>query len=309
MSSPDTDVSGIATTTNAKTGYKRPTKIMRQSTSFVFHEDTHTFSVVLPEKPSWEQSIQTHYPGAIREEAFVKTVTNTLNGLGFYNHNTLSCVSLCRDEMCSPFLDLIDQHWKQPFMQIPDDVGEEEILYTHSFILSSLAGMLFLGVTGMKAAVSHASCDKDGRQRFIFFAFPHIGISEKGILGEVERPGHATPSTACGALVALHSQLKEDYLHLEADPDDIEYSLLKQRLLKRMPLFSGKVPSIKELTDLTHKAIKEDLERLVKQTVDPEKADYAVLTGIQVHSPGGASYIWEGEMYTVISGEKTPLVL
>jgi len=299
--------------------------MQRQGTSFIFHEDTHIFTVVLPDKcqcgepslkrcsicnkPTWEQAIQHYFPGAIREEAFVKTTYAALNNLGFYNYNTLSCVSLCRDEMCSPLLDLIDQHWKAPFIKIRDEEGKSETLYTHSFLMSSLAGMLFLGVTGMKAATSHAPHDKEGRQKYVFYAFPHIGISDKGILGEVERPGHDNPSTACGALVHLHEQLKEEFLHLESDPNDVEYSLMKQRLLKRMPLFSGKVPSIKSLTELTYQAILEDLEKLIEIVVKPENADYAVLTGIQVHSPGGASYIWEGEMYTVISGKRENLVI
>jgi hypothetical protein len=154
--------------------------------------------------------------------------------------------------------------WKSPFMNIKDDVGKAETLYTHSFCLSSLAGkrvvgkveekrkggeggrgrrgergrteggknerintstifsslppspllsspffcsfyilkylfnfysgMLFLGVTGMKAAVSHAPIDSNGRQKFVFFAFPHIGISDKGILGEVSIFSPLSPS-------------------------------------------------------------------------------------------------------------------
>lgn len=38
------------------------------------------------------------------------------------------------------FLDEIDSLWKAPFMNIKDDVGKAETLYTHSFCLSSLAG-------------------------------------------------------------------------------------------------------------------------------------------------------------------------
>lgn len=288
---------------------ERPTKLSRQITSFIFNETTHTFSVILPEKPSWDVAIQHHFPGSIREEAYVKRTYKTLNDLGFYHYNTLSCVSLCRDEMCSPFLEEIDSSWKSPFMNIKDDVGKAETLYTHSFCLSSLAGMLFLGVTGMKAAVSHAPIDHNGRQKFVFFAFPHIGISDKGVLGEVDRPGHDKPSAACGAIVQFWSELASGQLHLETDPSDIEYSLLKQRLLKRIPLFSNQVPTVKQLTYLAYSTILEDLEKLISQVVDPALADYAVLTGIQVHSPGGASYIWEGEQYTVINGVKTELTV
>lgn len=287
---------------------KQP-KLTRQMTSFIFDETSHAYSVLLPDKPTWEQAIQHHFPGAIREEAFVKRTYAELNSLGFYNYNTLSCVSLCRDEMCSPFLDEIDSLWKAPFMNIKDEVGKAETLYTHSFCLSSLAGMLFLGVTGMKAAVSHAPIDGHGRQKFVFFAFPHIGISDKGTLGEVERPGHEKPTTACGAIVQLRKELESGFINLETDPSDIEFTLLKQKLLKRIKLFSGEVPSVKKLTYFAYEAILEDLEKLIEQVVDPKFADYAVLTGIQVHSPGGASYIWEGETYTCINGVKDPFVV
>lgn len=82
-------------------------------------------------------------------------------------------------------------------MNIKDEMGKKETLYTHSFIMSSLAGMhcqclvyshqssgmLFLGVTGMKAAISHSPLEND-RKKFLFFAFPHIGLSDSGQFGE-----------------------------------------------------------------------------------------------------------------------------
>jgi len=142
-----------------------------------------------------------------------------------------------------------------------------------------------------------------------FFAFPHIGISDTGRFGEVERPGHETPSSACGALVSFCKELQTGTLHLELDPQDIEYSLLKQRLLKKIQLFSGSPPSIKQLTDITHQTILEDISQLVESSVDKNASDFAILTGIQIHTPGGASYIWPGTMYVVHDGKFSDLVL
>jgi len=283
-----------------------PSQLRRTKTSYSFNELTHVFTVVEPEQPLWQQIIHEHYPGSVREEAFVKKSHTILSEYGFTHYNTLSCVSLCRDEMCSPFLNMVDEHWKAPFMNIKDEFGKKETLYTHSFIMSSLAGMLFLGTSGMKAALSHAPLEK-GRRRYVFFAFPHIGIGDKGVFGEVERPGHEVPSEACGALSSFVKELESGNYHLELEPTDIEYSLLKQRLLKKVQLFSGKAPSIKQITDITHRTIVEDLKRLVDATIDKECCDYAILTGIQIHTPGGASYIWPSTMYIIKDGQRIDL--
>lgn len=284
--------------------------LFRLRTSYSFNEETHCFSVVEPVnvKPLWESTINKHYPGAMREEAFVKKSHTILDEYGFHRYNTLTCITICRDEMCSPFMELVDEHWKSPFMNIKDEEGKKETLYTHSFVMSSLAGMLFLGTTGMMAAVSHAPVDtKDGRQRYVFFAFPHIGLCDKGTFGKVERPGHEQPTAACGALAEFNHELTKGDLHLELDTQDIEYSLLKQRLLKKIKLFSGHIPSIEELTNVAYETIVEDLEKLVDRTIDKKASDYVILAGVQIHTPGGASYIWPGTSYVVKEGVRSKL--
>ncbi len=94
--------------------------------------------------------------------------------------------------------ELIDEAWRTPYLHIPG--GRK--LHTHSFVLTSLAGMyyfsllffiyhcstlgmLFLGSTGMGAAVSHAPKDDKGKQRFVFYVMPHVGIDENGDIGSV----------------------------------------------------------------------------------------------------------------------------
>ncbi|CAL6334608.1 unnamed protein product [Bathycoccus prasinos] len=39
-----------------------------------------------------------------------------------------------------------------------------------------------------------------------------------------------------------------------------------------------------DVTKLANKVIQGDIADLIEKTVDPEKADYAVITGIQIHS-------------------------
>ncbi|MCA9498914.1 MAG: hypothetical protein KC588_06945 [Nitrospira sp.] len=68
-----------------------------------------------------------------------------------------------------------------------------------AFNFSSLAGMLYLGVKGFQAAHHHAP-NTDGRERYVYFAFPHIAIDENGTFGNCRRTGRQVLSQACGAL-------------------------------------------------------------------------------------------------------------
>lgn len=227
------------------------------------------------------------FPGARTQERYVDAVHSCLRGLGFDAANTIACVGVCRDELTRSFVDHVQRLW-----------GE-------AFNLSGLAGLVFLGRTGLSAALSHAPAGFE-RQRYLFFTLPHVGLGEDGELGVCVRPGQSTPSPACGALIAFRSELLEGKVNLELDPDDLEQSLLRQRLFPR--LANRPVPPLEELTRLAHDAILEDLERAITLTIDPEQADYAVFSGIQIHAPGG-HHVWPGTSYAVVGKKRQPLSL
>jgi len=88
--------------------------------------------------------------------------------------------------------------------------------------------------------------------------------------------------------------------------EDVEQSLIKQRLLRDIPY--GHVPDLFELTKITHKAIHADLEHVISKIVDPGKSDYALITGIQIHGPEN-NYVWPGVCYAVVQGTKRNLTL
>ncbi len=237
---------------------------------------------------NFKQTLAKHFPKAMPEADFVSRTYQALFKHGFNRLNTIACVSVCRDELTYPLVDKIYHTW-----------GE-------AFNFSSLAGMLFLGKTGFSAAKHHAP-ETDGRERYTFFALPHIAIGAKGEIGLCYRPGRREASNACGALMAFHQEMVSGHLSLELDPDDIEQSLLKQHLFRKIKY--GEIPDLISLTKLTHETILEDLERMISLTVDPTRSDYAVLSGIQVHGPEKVNYIWPGLVYTVIAGQRHDLPL
>jgi len=237
---------------------------------------------------NFQQALDIHYPGTISEADFVKSSYDALGGHGFNDKNTIACVGVCRDEVTRSLLDRIQEAW-----------GE-------AFNFSSLGGMLFLGKTGFSAAHNHAPVD-DGRERYVYFAMAHTAIDEKGEIGVCHRPGRPGSSVACGALEAFRQEMLEGNLSLELDLDDVEQSLLKHRLFRKIRY--GDVPELVTLTKIAHGVILEDLERLVELTVDTSVSDYAILSGIQIHGPDREQYVWPGAMYVVVNGRLTELVL
>jgi hypothetical protein len=80
-------------------------------------------------------------------------------------------------------------------------------LFGAPFNVHGLGAVLTCGVTGMGAGLSH--CPRTGgRQKYVFFSFPHIAVNAAGVVGEVSRPG-CPHSHACGALLKVLGELKK----------------------------------------------------------------------------------------------------
>lgn len=249
---------------------------------------------------------ETDFSTQIPEASFVDQTYATLNRLGFTPGNSIPCVALCRDELTVPLLNLINRAWGSE----PDNC--------QAFIMHSLAGMLLLGKTGMKAATSHAPHDeKDGRMRYIFYCFAHIGLNDQGVHGLVRRHGMRNDSKACGALAACRDELLQGNLDDEIDPHDIEQSLLKQRLIKKIrldqeiPNFTEltEIPSLAKLTKIASAATLQDLEKLILLTINSNDqetlSDYAVFTGVQINHGKHVNSVWPSTSYVVVEGKRT----
>jgi hypothetical protein len=237
---------------------------------------------------NFRQTLDAHFPDTIPEADFVRSSYASLYLHGFSDENTIACVGVCRDEITRSLLDQIQNVW-----------GE-------AFNFSSLGGMLFLGKTGFLAAHHHAPVD-GGRERYVYFAMAHIAIDEDGAIGICYRPGRPDPSGACGALIAFRQEMLDGDLSLELDLDDIEQSLLKHRLFRKISY--GDLPDLMTLTKIAYRVILEDLEHLVELTLDTSVSDYAILSGIQIHGPNREQYTWPGVMYVVINGQREEMVL
>lgn len=221
------------------------------------------------------------------EADFVARTCEELEKFGFIAENTIACVGVCRDEITQPLIDRIKSKWGEVFN------------------LSGLAGMFFAGKTGLSAAMHHAP-NKDGKERYVYYALPHIAIDDEVQVGCCTRTGRGGKSTACGALNAFQKEIAGGKINPTMDNEDVEQSLLKMRLLKEIPY--GQVPGLLELTKIARMVIQTDLEQLLKGLIDTDKSNYAVVTGIQIHGPDG-NYVWPASCYAIVEGIRQDVVL
>jgi hypothetical protein len=209
----------------------------------------------------------------VPDAVLIKHVTKVLAKHGFTPESSINLVSTCRDEICRPFTEQLDRVWG------------------NSFNISSLAGFCFCGRTGFKAAMAHAPV-VDGTERYVFWVAPHIGLTLEGEVGKVFRPGREAASSACGAMIAVHNELKSGRLQVSLDPLDLEQSLLKQQLVNS--LHYGHVPTLVELTYRAYETIFAEVQKLAAASIDPLKCEYVIIAGIQVHGPLGQNFFWPG---------------
>jgi hypothetical protein len=227
----------------------------------------------------FEAVLRNLFPNVYTEIEFVKRTYSALEKHGFTDEDAIAVVCICRDEISQSLRSIIKHMW-----------GE-------AFNLSSLAGMFFAGQTGLAAAMHHSPV-VEGKERYVFYALPHIAIDAEGHLGSCKRAGRDGESMACGALNAFQKELSGGQLNLSMDELDLEQSLLKRRLLREIQY--GHVPDLLELTKIAQRVVQKDLEHVLNTIIDRSRSNYAMVTGIQIHGPEH-NYVWPASCYAVVN--------
>ena len=253
-----------------------------------------------------EDRLNLFFPHSIKVDDYVSRVEILLNEYNFIGTNTIAMMNICRDESTNGLKEMIER------------------IFGATFKITGLGGVITCGVTGIKAGLSHAPCDQD-REKYLFISYPHIALHPTSEinhgLGIVRRCGQVNTSYACGALIKCLEELQSEGIDNNIkspgvhEPDDVEYSILKQRLARMIKKKNIDVNSMNlaDITKLAEERISEDLEILISKTVDTTKADYAVFTGIQIHTWENPSEYWTNEhilpslSYIVVDGEKIQL--
>lgn len=227
--------------------------------------------------PAFHETVQNHFPGTLPLKEYMRKTYDCLLNYRFNDNNTMGMVAICRDEIADPLFKEVIKYWGK------------------TFNCCSLAGFVMMGKTGLAAATDHTPIFECLR-RFTFYAMPHIAISRYGDIGRVYREGIEKPSHACGALEVIVNELKSGHLNLETDMEDIEQTIIRQKILSTINY--GDKPDLVEITKLASQIIFNDVEKLLS-TLDNTIFQYAVMTGILIHGPLETQWIYPQNFYVV----------
>lgn len=134
----------------------------------------------------FDKIVLDHFPGAMTNKEIVSRVSSILASKGYTPLNTLLATSLCCDELAR---------------QLEDDFTG---VYGNNFNLGGLSGFPFAGNTGFGAMAAHIPDDG----YCLVVHGPHVGITEDGEVGKVERSGIALVDKCCGSAIAASNYLK-----------------------------------------------------------------------------------------------------
>ena len=136
--------------------------------------------------PEFDAIVKSKFPNALTNKELLTKVTEVLSKKGFTPENTLLATSLCCDELARALED--------DFVRV----------YGDNFFLGGLSGFPFAGNTGFGAMAAHIP--DDGYSIIIYG--PHVGISQTGVVGKVERKGIELLDNCCGSAIAASNYLK-----------------------------------------------------------------------------------------------------
>jgi hypothetical protein len=191
-----------------------------------------------------EHFIKKHYPEAQEGKVFTRDLVEKLTDQHKFDlTKTLLATSVCSDEIIRSATNF-----------------REYVSYSHPFSLGGLAGIPFSGLTGFKAFASHIP---DNGSAIILYG-PHIGVSENGTVGIVERVGQNRPSTCCGALKASVDGLSDKNAS-SADLDiDYQMSVIEREVrASREKVVAHDIPLV-AATDAMYGFIHERMHKLME---------------------------------------------
>ncbi len=220
-------------------------------------------------------AVTSKFPHAVELHDFLDQQGEVLAAHGFRPGEALAVTAGCRDELAAEYRAEVRRRWNQ------------------AFDFSSLSGLPFAGVTGMRAVIDHVP-HVAGHPEVVIFAMPHIGLLEDGTMGRTMRRGRSRPTTACGSLIAATQAARGQQPAAAPpecsdrpliDPLDPEQSLVQFRLAAEFGDISTMTPV--ELVTGVARLMVEDLWQLISAVTIPSEDDVALVSGVLIHCPDG----------------------
>ena len=293
----------------------------------------------LPERLSIRarlRMLNERFPGVLHDNDFVARCEIALGAKGFSGSNTIAITSLCRDEITTNLSRKLNEAFgttfklqglgglcsagktglQAAFAHSPQDAfdGRERYVFfalTHIAIdsegnvgairrqgrrgVSCACGALQAALNDFKKADELAR-DPAFREQLQ----PKSTLSLGG-----ESCANGSDAFRDDVERAIYQQFYTPGSHA---PDDPEYTMLQNRLLRKIDTQKIQELDLVAITKAAEEVITEDLQDLISKVVDPAKSDFAIVTGIQIHAWDAhgrdqIDMVWPANIYCSQSGE------
>jgi hypothetical protein len=214
------------------------------------------------------QALHKFFPGALPGEAVHRRSMQILQKYGFKVENTLLGTSFCPDE--------INNQSDCLAVYLQDYWGEV-------FPMGGISGTPFTGVTGFAAFSSHVADEGN-----ILVAFgPHVGISEEGEVGKIERNGQANISSACGAVIGAYNACRCGWTTGSIDESsyDMQMDFCKRQIAPHADAIARTENPMAALSHQSYQMVKNSMFNSVNTKFG--NGYLCLLGGIQVNMPPG----------------------
>ena len=225
-----------------------------------------------------QESILRHFPKAVDGHKLTIDVADLLmSNYHLTPKNTLFGYSTCPDEI------------NRNVTSFESCYGEKQ------FPLGGLTGYPFAGKTGF-SAFSHHVPDAEGEGNIVVLYGPHVGISEKGELGKVQRENQSHESSACGAAIAFLNKCMEAKKNSKIYEPHEDYLDEEQYMIEKMFIpYAGRMiqskDPVKELVDINYQLIDENLLKMIAHIKEQFKGKIILVGGVMINtSPSHHGY-------------------
>lgn len=222
------------------------------------------------------KTVQRFYSGARPiEEIFKKAIDSATGKLGIKSDKIVCADSFCSDELNS--ISFLRNERFSPFK------------------LGGLGGYPFGSLTGMGAFAAHIPAEGAA---IIFFG-PHIGITNDGTAGKINRMGQEITTGCCGSVTAAVQKLLGDKIHEnDIDDEDFQQKKIEQILLKEKVRIQNAEQNILEAVDVVYEAIETRIDELISKTAFHCK-NIIEAGGIFINSDKNENAFWSSRRFNI----------
>jgi hypothetical protein len=210
----------------------------------------------------FETALKTYFPGALSSSIIALRVVGALRKRDYRPYNTLVASSICSDEINELPNSLISTLEKQ--------LGNTKT--GGVFHLGGLGGLPFVGVSGMGALVQHCPSTAGEGGKMVLVFGPHVGISESGELGKLQRGGMETETTACGAAMGAYQAISSGTKPKSDGVMDFQEDYIIDNLKKKLGTLAGKEAQggdetialvTEKMYDLVYELLKSEVDAVI----------------------------------------------